>query len=435
MTTILFDIINNSIYVVMAYLFSCVFLKSRVLNSLSSKSMIIIWIIADNAIVNGLSGYPLIKLIATVVLFSVFSFMLFSSLPVHIVTVQLIFVGLSVVSELVVMLGLTMVAGFRDLNTVQEASSYYVGGVLSQIIIFIVIIVLSRIMRKDDFGVLKTREWILIMVLPLFTICIVLGIFYAFNHGLSKLQINVLSCVVFGILILNLSQYYLVRDLARKESSIRESQIITERARTTNHLYDQLAFDRETQKAKDHDTIKLLTTAASMAQDAGNKELYSYLSENLDITESSMDVFDCGNAVINALINTKYYEARHKDIPINYSLEDLSGINLPNSDIVSIVANMLDNAIEASCKCDSERRYIRFKALLTGGLLCVSCENYYIGNLVMGGNGFKSDKDSDGHGYGLLNIESTANKYNGECSIDSDNNLFRISVIIPIPEK
>lgn len=434
MTTILFDTINNSIYVVMAYLLSCVFLKPRALNRISVISIVVLWVIADNVIVNVFSGYPLIKLIATVVLFSVFSFLLFNSFPVHIVTVELIFIGLSVVSELVVIFGLAMVAGFRDLNTVQEASSYYVGGVLSQIIIFIVIIVLSRIMRKDDFGVLKTREWILIMVLPLFTICIVLGIFYAFNYGLSKLQVDVLSCVVFGILILNLSQYYLVRDLAKKEKSIRDSQILTERARTTNHLYDQLALDREAQKAKDHDTIKLLATAASMAQDAGYEELYNYLSENLEITENSMDVFDCGNSVINALINSKYYEARHKDIPINYSLVDLSDVSLPNSDLVSIIANMLDNAIEASCKCDRGQRYIRFKALLDEGTLHVSCENYYLGNLIVVEKGFKSNKDTDGHGYGLLNIESTAHKYSGECSIDSDNNLFRISVTIPIPE-
>ena len=59
-------------------------------------------------------------------------------------------------------------------------------------------------------------------------------------------------------------------------------------------------------------------------------------------------------------------------------------------------------------------------------------ENYYSGKLLSGDNGIKSDKRSDGHAYGLLNIKAITQKYNGDCSIDTDNNLFRISVIIPM---
>ena len=270
------------------------------------------------------------------------------------------------------------------------------------------------------------------MVLPLMTIGIVIGIFNAFNNDINELQINVLNLMVLGILLINVCQYYLVRDLARKESLLRESQVISERARSTNQLYDQLAKDREIHKAKEHDTIKLLSTAASMAQDAGNDRLYQFLSEHLDVTESSMDVFDCGNAVINALINTKYNEARRNDIPLNYALSDLSQINLPDVDVVSIIANILDNAIEASIKSDVHKRHIRFKASVNDGLFNVACENYYSGKILSDEKGIKSDKKSEGHGYGLLNIKAIAQKYNGDCSIDTDNNLFRISVIIPM---
>lgn len=432
MSSIIYDIINNSMYVLMAYLFSGVFLKKSLSNNMNRILLFLLWIVLDNILVNILAGYPGIKIAVTLVLNCLFAFILFESSIIRLITTQIAFMGLGAVSELVVLLSLEMTVGTNNLKTIQNTALYFIGGIFSQIIIFTVIIILSRVTKNDDFGFLRTGEWLQIMVLPLMTIGIVIGIFNAFNNDINELQINVLNLMVLGILLINVCQYYLVRDLARKESLLRDSQVISERARSTNQLYDQLAKDREIHKAKEHDTIKLLSTAASMAQDAGNDRLYQFLSENLDVTESSMDVFDCGNAVINALINTKYNEARRNDIPLNYALSDLSQINLPDVDVVSIIANILDNAIEASIKSDVHKRHIRFKASVNDGLFNVACENYYSGKILSDEKGIKSDKKSEGHGYGLLNIKAIAQKYNGDCSIDTDNNLFRISVIIPM---
>ena len=432
MSSIIYDIINNSIYVLMAYLFSGVFLKKSISNNKNGTLLFLLWLALDNAMVNILAGCPGIKIVATLVLNCLFALVLFESSIIRLLTTQIAFMGLGAASELVVLLSLEITVGTNNLKTIQNTAFYFIGGIFSQIIIFTVIIILNRITKNDNFGFLRTGEWLQIMVLPLMTIGIVIGVFYAFNNDINELQMNVLYLVVLGILLINVCQYYLVRDLARKESSLRESQVITERARSTNQLYEQLAKDREIHKAKDHDTIKLLSTAASMAQDSGNERLYQFLSEHLDVTESSMDVFDCGNAVINALINTKYNEARRKEIPLNYAMSDLSHINLPEVEVISIIANILDNAIEASMKCDVHKRFIRLKASVNDGLFNVACENYYSGKLLSGDNGIKSDKNCEGHGYGLLNIKAITQKYNGDCSIDTDNNLFRISVIIPM---
>jgi len=432
MSSIIYDIINNCVYVLMAYLFSGVFLKKSLSNNTNRALLFLFWLVLDNVIVNVLAGYPGIKIAATLFLNCVFALVLFESSIIRLITTQIAFMGLGAVSELLVLLSLEITVGTNNLKTIQNTALYFIGGIFSQIIIFTVIIILSRITKNDNFGFLRTGEWLQIMVLPLMTIGIVIGIFYAFNNDINEIQINVINIIVLSILLINVCQYYLVRDLARKESSLRENQVITERARSTNHLYDQLAKDREIHRAKDHDTIKLLSTAVSMAQDAGDDKLYQFLSEHLDVTENSLDVFDCGNAVINALINTKYNEARRNEIPLNYSMSDLSHIDLPDVEVVSIIANILDNAIEASMKCDVHKRFIRLKASINDGQFNVACENYYSGKLLSDENGIKSDKKSEDHGYGLLNIKTIAQKYNGDCSIDTDNNLFRISVIIPM---
>ncbi len=434
MSTIFFDTVNNCIYVLMAYLFAGAFLNNKTKDNSKIAIFIILWMLCNNIAINLLAGKMEIKVIATLVTNCLFLMLFYKASIIHFVAVVLSFFGLGVGSELIVTLILEWIIGTNDMGTIQRTFYYFIGGSISQLIIFIVIIILRRITRKDNYGVLKTGEWVIITVLPFLTICIGLGIFYAFNREINEVQMTVLSAVVLGILVINLSQYFLVRNLAHKEASIRVTRIITERAKNTNKLYDQLAEERELQRARNHDTIKLLTTAVNMAHESGCKELYDFLSENLEITENSSDVFDCGNPVINALINTKYNEARHKDIPVNYSLDDLSKVNLSNADLISVISNMLDNAIEASEKCEKSARYIRFTTLTDDKTLFIGCENTYEGSVVMSDKGIQSNKREDGHGYGLLNIKETAHKNHGQCLIDYDKSTFKVAVTIPFRE-
>jgi sensor histidine kinase regulating citrate/malate metabolism len=68
-------------------------------------------------------------------------------------------------------------------------------------------------------------------------------------------------------------------------------------------------------------------------------------------------------------------------------------------------------------------------------LLLIRFENFYLNPLeIYNGNFITTKKDTRYHGYGLKGIKSIIGKYGGSVSIKTDNNWFRLVILIPIPQ-
>ena len=59
------------------------------------------------------------------------------------------------------------------------------------------------------------------------------------------------------------------------------------------------------------------------------------------------NVINTNHVIINAILNTKYQEAISKNIVFVFKVNDLSKIVIKDEDLVVILANLLNNAIEA----------------------------------------------------------------------------------------
>ena len=61
-------------------------------------------------------------------------------------------------------------------------------------------------------------------------------------------------------------------------------------------------------------------------------------------------------------------------------------------------------------------------------------ENYFENSGLKFINGLpQTTKQSEGHGYGMKSIKKCVEKYNGEMDVSAENNLFRLTIFIPIP--
>ena len=63
------------------------------------------------------------------------------------------------------------------------------------------------------------------------------------------------------------------------------------------------------------------------------------------------------------LLNQKYQSAREQQISMTMTMNNLSELSLSEEDIVTLLANLLDNAIEACLKLHGDRR-IQLKMVL-----------------------------------------------------------------------
>lgn len=138
-----------------------------------------------------------------------------------------------------------------------------------------------------------------------------------------------------------------------------------------------------------------------------------------------------GNEVLDIIIRDKSKTAQSKQIDFSAVISFEDGGFIEPLDVSTIFGNALDNAIEASEKLPETQRLITVKASRIRDMLAVVIENNApLDSAPIEGT---TKKDTFFHGFGLSNIKSAVEKYEGQCSIKAEKGKFILKMVIPIP--
>ena len=102
-------------------------------------------------------------------------------------------------------------------------------------------------------------------------------------------------------------------------------------------------------------------------------------------------------------------------------------------DLCSIFGNALDNAFESVKQISNEEKELLRLQFSQKNFLIIRFENYYENELLFDkGNFITTKKDHYSHGYGIKSIKSIIKKYDGNVRITTENNWFRLVILIPL---
>ena len=233
-----------------------------------------------------------------------------------------------------------------------------------------------------------------------------------------------------GMFILSILIFALIDNVVRRENYIHEKEIMLGQTEHLNQMYRSLSDEREKQKARSHDYMNHLNVMLMLAREGKVDEQIRYIEEQLGKEVQNVDIIDTGNTLINAVLNIKYLEAKEKGIIIPFIADNLKDIKISDSDLVTIITNILDNAIEAVQKCDEKR--IVFKIIKDSDTLIIDSTNTYKGHLPADYDFGTTKSDKKNHGFGLANIKNTVEANNGNCFIDTEGGIFHISITLPL---
>ena len=137
-----------------------------------------------------------------------------------------------------------------------------------------------------------------------------------------------------------------------------------------------------------------------------------------------------GNTPIDSIINYKFQNAEKEQIKINTKIAVPSDIKIEVVDIITILGNLLDNAIEAVLLL-KDNRFITLKLVYSQERLIIRVTNSFNG-IVKSKNGSIITKKADtaNHGFGLGNVQKIAEKYNGILKTDSSGGVFTVDVLL-----
>ena len=113
-------------------------------------------------------------------------------------------------------------------------------------------------------------------------------------------------------------------------------------------------------------------------------------------------------------------------------VDDLSEIQIEEVDLILLVSNLFNNAIEAIRQC-REKKILRFKLVNEQGKFIISVQNSYEGVLKRNREGYLTTKKEKGevHGLGIKNVMRITEKYQGMYLFDHTEDEFHATIIIP----
>lgn len=171
--------------------------------------------------------------------------------------------------------------------------------------------------------------------------------------------------------------------------------------------------------------MQILRDLLDQNQVEAAREYLGRLKKNRSI--HVMSVNSC-HPVIDVILNQKYQTARENDIKMQIRVNDLSKVAIPTDDLVVVLTNLLDNAIEACRRIDGYREI--FCSILYDDGLYISIRNTSPPVEIINGKIPTSKADSLSHGFGLMSVSHVMDKLHAEYTFGYDEGWFHFAAEI-----
>lgn len=180
-----------------------------------------------------------------------------------------------------------------------------------------------------------------------------------------------------------------------------------------------------------HDYRNHIQTMKAYAASGDMDSIKAYLDE-LDTDLSSVDtVIKTGNAMADAILNSKISLAKSKHIQVKADAHIPLALKTSELDLCVIIGNLFDNAIEASLALSEDKRLIRVYMDMKNTQLYISFTNFTATKKQMKTNGRFQTTKGEGHGFGLVRIDTIVERLEGYISRNSEDGAFTTEILLP----
>ena len=209
-----------------------------------------------------------------------------------------------------------------------------------------------------------------------------------------------------------------------KQIATYQHELIETHYREVDNMYRQIRGWR-------HDYRNHIQTMKAYAA-TGDWEAISKYLDLLDEDLTTVDtVIKTGNSMTDAILNSKISLAKSKGIKVVADAHIPVKLKMSEIDLCCIIGNLFDNAREASVKLPEENILIRVYMDMKNTQLYISFTNFTAEKkLTKKGNLFSTTK-GEGHGFGLVRIDTIVERLEGYISRNSEDGAFTTEILLP----
>ena len=291
----------------------------------------------------------------------------------------------------------------------------------------------KAIVKYNRESYMKSTDFLIFVVYPIISFLFLSSVFYIISKIAIEYPVSVLLTIaVASILIANIFIYGLY-SLMGKESEIETKYLMlknryelqSQNAENTERIFKNMTYIR-------HDLKNYLSIVLGYINEKESEKAKCYILELLDEKiEPQLYTYYCMNEYLNYILNIKMNVCKENYIEMTVTM--LTDIKCESVDISIIVANILDNAIEAASKTDDKE--IRVVISADFGITKIIITNTVKNIDILNSNpNLKTTKaDARGHGLGILSVKEMLKNYNGSVDFFVEGNKFTTYLELELP--
>ena len=172
-----------------------------------------------------------------------------------------------------------------------------------------------------------------------------------------------------------------------------------------------------------HDIKNLMMALKAMIEQKKNDQALEYIGKVWDDFQKTGREFDTGNFVADALLSVKANSAEKIGAKLTFE-GFIPSTQVNDVDMVVLLTNLIDNAIEACSKQEGSKEII-VESTLSKYMWVLTVKNPIAVEVDIVDNRIGTSKENkDIHGYGILNVERVAEKYGGMLKLKCEEKEF-----------
>lgn len=290
---------------------------------------------------------------------------------------------------------------------------------------WLLILLLKKFCRKDA-GTLPDKLLNVLLAIPVSSFIVLIFFLIRANNNaamLFSLEIPLLCVFIF----INITTAFIYSQFCSLLKKSNEVLLLRQQLELSEQHFQDLTGAQEKIKGIRHDMKNHLYALLLMLNQTPlqTEDIREYIRKLLSNVNDVSQIISTGNLGIDAILSLKITQIREMEIPVNSKIIIPAGIHISLDDSIIILGNILDNAMDACKKNLPDKRWIRLEVTYIQHALLIRISNPSPAiKPKISMNGY------DEHGFGLKNVNTAIQKYNGTMDIENGDEVFTIKIVL-----
>ena len=406
-------------------LFTGAFLPKRTAKRQFVWPTVAIWIFA--CIYANLSMNHFVKQILTVATYTMLSVILYQGVfYVHVCLTIVCYVFIAT-SDVIVVNGMCYFLGISPDVFVWRKLSYVTLITADKLLALFLAFLLNHFREKGGLGKQRSRWMQLSVLFPAVSVAMLVILFYTSSRD-EDMPLGVVAFA--GILaVANVAMIYVISSIERATEQEQKLRMLLQQISLQTKNYHALEESYALQRKATHEFQRHIRIIRGLLDQKEYETAHDYVNRLQKDRAIKIFSIHSKNTVIDVVLNKMYQMAEEKGIKMHVQVNDLSSVAVDPDELVVLLSNLLDNAIEACEKTIGDKEIVC--SIIKEEMIYLSIRNTSLPVRIINGEIHTTKKNTIEHGYGLSAVKYILNNLRAEYTFAYRDGWFQFVAEIP----